>query len=287
MRLNRFVIIYTVLLAGIVTPTYAQEGVRQLPTAGKWSITTELGTSLNLDGDFVDGASQSFTSNPVVGEICTESNHCFLGFSVNTAFSANVNSQDFDDVYDSDIGIAVSFNYGLSDVSEVFGRFRYTSYDADDFTIATATTNGSLFIGGDVMADVPFAAGTEFNADLDDYEEYSITAGYRRFFLGGNGFYPFASIEAGVAFVDDIELELSTAASGSLGKVGFYEDSTVFTGGLGVGFRYEIGKDMALGAETTLRYIDELDDDSDIKGDENDGDSRLDLAVNLGLTWQF
>ena len=272
------ILVSTGLLLGLTTSAYAE--VRALPSAGKWSVTPEVGTSFNVSGDFVDGASNNYSPAPLVGSIPG-----FLGFTVQAAFDATINSQDFDDVYDPDIGAGISFNFGLSDVSEVFGRFRYNSYDAESFTIATIDTAGT--ITGSGGAAIAFAAGTTVTADMDDYEDFNLTAGYRRFFMGGSGFYPYASIELGVAFVSEIEMTLSTAGAGNIGTTGFYEDSTIFTGGLGLGFRYEVGEALALGAETTLKYIDGLDEDGNIIGGETTDDERFDIGVNVGLTWAF
>lgn len=274
-----------VLTSAVSSAASAQSNIRSLPSAGKWSVTPEIGTSFNLDGDFVDGESTSYQASTVVGGPCDKQtpNGCFLGFVVTGSFDGRVVSQDFDDIYDPDIGLGISFNYGLSDYSEVFGRVRYTSFSADDFTIAVAETGGSLIVDGTPIA---FGAGTEFEADMDDYEELSLNLGYRRFFEGGNGFHPFASVEAGVAFVDDIAMKVSSSG-GDIGKSGFYDDSTVFNGGIGVGFRYDMAENMAIGAEGTIRYIDDLDSDSDVVGSENSGDSRLDLAIAVGFTWAF
>lgn len=275
-----------VLAAAVSSAAFAQSNIRSLPTAGKWSVTPELGTSVNLDGGFVDGESLSLEAGAVVGQPCDKQgpNGCFLGFGVNADFDATVEDTDFNDVYDPDIGVGISVNYGLSDMSEVFGRFRYTSFGADDFTIATADTAGSVIVDGKV---IPINGGDSFEADMDDYEELSLTIGYRRFFEAGNGFHPFASIEGGVAFVDDIAMKLSSSSSGNVGKTGFYDDSTIFTGGIGLGFRYDMAENMAIGAEGTIRYTDDLDSDSDITTSANSGDDRLDLTLAVGFTWAF
>ena len=86
--------------------------------------------------------------------------------------------------------------------------------------------------------------------------------------------------------VESLKLEYFAPTGESIGKARFYDDSTVFSAGFGVGFRYELSPTVALGLETGVSYQDKLDDENLGGGGPdglNDGGDRLQIPLYVGI----
>ena len=280
-------VLSAIIVALISTGALAEVGIREIPQKGKFSMTLEGGTSFPVDGDFVSSESGTLTTGSLLGRPGNKTYAIVLA-----DIDVRGESQDFSDVYDTPLVARLGFNYGLSDASEVFGRFQYTHASSDDFDFATVTAAGTIrvFTTPSLIVDIPLSAGDTIEAELDDYEEFALDVGYRRFFLAKtNKFRPYASVGVGMSYIDGIDIEYS-AGSTKIAEGSFYDDSWVFNGSLGVGFRYSF-TNVAIGVETGIRYQDDLDDDDgdlpSLFEDANDDSARWDILVMIGVTYQF
>lgn len=262
----------------------AANSVRQLPEKGKFSVTPEVGTFFNRDGKYVNGDA----TTGIVGDSGFPQ---IGGIVVSPGLRAKAENQGFDDVFDTPLSVGLTLNYGLSSHSEVFGRLQYTQASAQKFDLLTFRTAGFINAGpvngnSPPIAPIPVAVGDVVRGEFDDYEEYGLDIGYRYFFKSDNRFKPFASISGGVRFVDSLKLDYIAPTGESIGKANFYDDSTVFAMGIGVGFRYEVSPTVAFGIESGVSYQDKLDDE-DLGGGGlgglNHGGDRLQIPLYVGL----
>ena len=275
---------YLLIIALVSFNATAANNVRQLPEQGKFSITPEVGTFFDRDGNLVDG-------DAAIASIGSSGLPQIAGIVVSTGLIAKAEDQGFDDAYDTPVSVGFTLNYGLSSSSEVFGRLQYTQASAEKFDLLTFRTAGSINSGPvngnpPAIAPIPVAIGDVLRGEFDDYEEYGVDIGYRYFFTTDNHFKPFASISGGVRMVESLKLEYFAPTGESIGKARFYDDSTVFSAGFGAGFRYELSPTVALGLETGVSYQDKLDDENLGGGGPdglNDGGDRLQIPLYIGV----
>jgi hypothetical protein len=282
-------------------------GIPSLPQKGKWSFNPVMGTELDIGGTFVNSANEIFEQADTLYGI-TLSLHPLISDVTLTA-----EEQEFDDVYDRPFVMGLGFNYGLSNHEEVFGNFTYTHADSEKFDAVTfnqaaqwgntlVSESGSDLDTTDVIVD----------GEFDDYSAWGLEGGYRYFYnavsfknLPGT-LHPFGSVAIGFKMVDDIDLDLTfngAAIDSDLTGIKYYDDSLTATGGLIVGFRYDISPGIALGFETGIRYEGDLgEDDARISqaterssgaattttfAKVNDNGDRWSIPVRAGLNIRF
>lgn len=277
-------ITFILILAYISIGTVTANSVRQLPAEGEFSITPEVGTFFSNNDKFVNG-------DPATASIGDSGLPQIAGIVVSPGLRAKAENQSFDDVFDIPVSLGVTLNYGLSSSSEIFGRLQYVYASADKFDYLTFRTAGTIFSGPinnnpDPITPIPVVAGDVIEGEFDDYKEYGIDLGYRYFFSTESNFRPFASVTGGIRYIEALELDYIAPNGESIGKAKFYDDSTVFSAGLGIGFRYSLSPTIALGLETGISYQDKLDDE-DLQGggpdDLNDGGNRWQIPLYIGL----
>ena len=111
------------LIAAIATLpiiSFAQDGIRGLPKAGAFSVTPEFGV------DVIDNSKYSSAYSETLAGAGT-----YLGRAATAAVTFSSTAQNFDQVFDRALNYGASFNYGLTDSTELFGRFKYTHADAN------------------------------------------------------------------------------------------------------------------------------------------------------------
>lgn len=172
----------------------------------------------------------------------------------------DIESYDWDDVYDTAWNIQGEVGYALTNHIELFASFRYTQASSD------SVRETALFIPG--LGDLDFVG------KWDDYESWGGELGLRYFFLGKQSrFRPYISISGGATHVDDIGLRIETAdfpfgPDFTVYDGDFYDSTIVGTAAalLGVEFAVVPCK-FFIGADVGVRWQSELDaDDSDFEG---------------------
>lgn len=267
-------VVFAVAVMAFATEAVGQQGLQQLPSKGKFSVSPMVGTSFTVGGDFVNSASETIA---VAGTIA--------GFAVSAAIGLSTDSREFDDVYDPPIVVGLGLNYGLSSTGEVFGSLRYVHAGSDTFDALNITAAGT--ING-----TPFAIGAVLTGEFDSYNEFGGDVGYRHFFNPGQKFRPFVSVGAGLKWVDDIDLDF-TFGGAPVTKIKFFDSGITYAVGLGLGFRYDMAAGVAVGLETGIRYEGDLDDnDTDLIGggsfeNVNDDGDRLEIPLMARATIAF
>ena len=266
--------VFAVAVMAFATEAASQQGLRQLPSEGKFSVSPMVGTSFTVGGDFVNAAEETFAVAGTIGG---------AAFSANIGF--NTEERDFDDVYDRPIVVGLGLDYGLSDSGEIFGSFRYVHAGGDEFDALNVTAAGTI----DGTA---FAVAAVLTGEFDSYDEFGVDVGYRHFLNPGQKFRPFVSVSAGLKHVDDIDLDLTFAGT-PVTKIKFFDSAITYAVGLGLGFRYDVAEGVAFGLETGIRFEGDLDDDdTDLAGlgsfeNINDDGDRLEIPLMARLTIQF
>jgi len=265
------------MVSGIAAfPVHADDGLVALPQRGHVSVEPYAGTAVGVGGTFVIEFSEILSQTGTVA-----------GTTFSTALGFDVPNRDFSDVYETPQEIGVQLNYGLGDLSEIFGGVSYMRASGKPFDALLFTFTGN--IGG-----VPIATGSTMIGEFEDYQEFAANTGFRQFVDLGSGVKPFLGITASVRKVSAIDLNLRHASNGvAIDNVRFYRPSIAFAGGLQVGFRYEVSDWAALGLTTGINYRTDLtQDDSDVVGfreftNANNRGDILDIPIAVRLTAQF
>ena len=236
----------------------SQAGPRSLPRPGGWTLTPEAGTELSNSGKVISGAAESVTA---AGNL--------FGGVVSATINFSANTQKFRDVYDRPLSAGLGGSYGLTNDSEVFGRFRYTTADARDFTAlnvnAAVTFNGVAILAGN----------GSLTGKMNDYNETLIDLGYRKFFRHDDMIKPFLldmikpflSGSVGFQRNNGLDLDLSYRGVAVLNDVKLYKSSTVPSVALGIGAIYDIGGGASLGVETGYRWAGKIkENDASLTG---------------------
>jgi hypothetical protein len=250
------------LSTAIAAPAFAK------PEAGKLSGAISGGVEFPVDGDVHKGATAPIANlgplNPALAGVSAE---------------LRVEKRSFKKIYGETYNAAIDLNYGISDSGEVFGSVRHNRAGRGTVQVGNAfvaATNQTLPI----------------NATFSKYRATSVEAGYRQYF-GSGTVQPYGAVRAGVGFVNKINASFAIpAASIAINDARFYKKSTIFTGGLDLGLSYDVGANVAIQAETGLRYGSKLrGDDADIAGlglaSINNTKGRLSVPISLKLRVGF
>lgn len=257
-------------------PARSDDGLVSLPKRGSFSVEPYAGTAAAIGGTFVKEFSE------VLSQVGTVAGQPF-----STALGFDVPNRDFSDVYDAPHEAGVQLNYGLSDVSEIFGGVSYMRASGKAFDALLFTFAGT--IGG-----VPIATGSTLIGEFEDYQEFAANIGYRRFFDLGTGLKPFVGATFSVRKVSAIDLNFRHSSNGvSIDNVRFYAPSIAFASGLQIGMRYDINDWAALGVTTGLNYRTNLkEEDDDVVGfreftNANNRGDIIDIPIAVRLTANF
>jgi hypothetical protein len=261
----------------ITAPALAASGVPSLPTAGGFSVTPSVGTNFTVGGDFVKSGSDSVTGSGT-----------FSGVNVTGTGTLSVNSQKFNDVYNTPIQVGLSANYGLSNHDEVSLTPRWLHADGKSFDAVTASFTGT--ING-----VAVSGSAPIQGQFNNYNEYGIDAGYKRFFdTPLPSFHPYLGALLGIDHTNSINVSLSYNGTPIANDIGFYNSGWTWDTGLQAGFRFDVAPAVAVGLETGIRYTGNLKSNhSALTGDGgnidsvNSGGNRWDIPLLLGVTVKF
>jgi hypothetical protein len=254
----------------------AEEGSVSLPMRDRLTVEPYAGTTFAVGGTVLREFSEVLTQSANVG-----------GVPFSTALGFEVRERDFSDVFETPQEIGVQLNYGVSDLSELFGGVSYMRAAGKSFDALLFTFTGTL--GG-----VPVAVGSTLFGEFEDYQEFAANAGFRRFLDLDSGFHPFVGASIGARKVSAIDLNFRHSSNGVvIDDVGFYKPSLAYMVGLQAGFRYDVSDAIALGVSTGVNYRSQLrQDDSEVSGfrefhnGNNDGDI-IDIPVSVRLTAKF
>lgn len=251
----------------------------------QWSVSINGGIEVPVSGEFHTGP--DFDVFPLLDSTLQGALPTLVGAPVSSV-TTDVDSKDFDDIYDNFTTFGLDFGYQLTESSKVYVGFSITSGDADKLTVGTVA---------------PGVLDLELQGQFGDYDEYSVFIGYQKMFNMEGKWRPNFSFETGVSFVDAIGASFSVPAVQSLGlpntfvtgetlDVEFYDDSTVFFAGVNIGIGYYPNENWYVGAMTGLYWQSELDDDDTTLGAVglgglNDGEGLTVVPFRIFASYSF
>ncbi|MDQ8204073.1 hypothetical protein [Pelagicoccus sp. SDUM812003] len=203
---------------------------------GQWSFSVQGGPVYSTGGDVHRGP--SFDGSVL------------LGLDPGS-LPVDVDAKSFDDVYGDFMELSVEAIYRKdSSLSYFFGLRQMQS---DEGILRVGTVADSL----------------PLNGRFSDYDDLGLYGGVRYHFVTESKWQPHVSVQLGIKEVDEITASFSVPDvtfvdpyQGALTNAAFYDDSTVWSGGIGFGLDYRASETVVLGVETGF-YMQEALDDND------------------------
>lgn len=177
--------------------------------------------------------------------------------AVSDTTGIHLDSQTFGDVFGTAwvTGIRVGKHFGVYDG---YLRLAYTQ-----------ANGGRDQVGTD--------GGSSVLAIFSDYSDFALLGGVRREFLQPARIHPYLGFEAGIRFVDGVDITLFSSDPAP-----FYDDSAVLTAELTAGVAFDVTNAFRVGLETGLRYQGGLDDiDGGVLEDYNTSEYLLFVPIML------
>lgn len=251
------------VMAPLGAPSLGKEVVQRLERPAQKDWFLELG------GGYAFGVSGDFTS-----DVNRTVNKGVFGAKKGGA-DVRLNSLSFDDAF----GTAHTFSARIGRAvrnNNVYLRVAYTEADG-----------GSVHLGD--------ISNCDLYGDFGRYSDWGLLVGFERQFNQAGMLSPYIGFEAGVRFVDSVNVDL-LATEGSHGAsfwdVPFYDNTALFTAEFVIGIDYAITESFTIGIETGLRYQAGLDGDDSglsefgLEGLNNAGE-LLAIPVMLTGTLEF
>jgi hypothetical protein len=183
-------------------------------------------------------------------------------------------SQPFDEVYGNGLIWQFGAGYMLDEVNEVRAQVTYQGVGADVVELGTAGAFGLV--------------GT-----FDDYNAWSIEAGYRRYFpTTQERIRPFFGATLGVSIISEIDGALASPQAGlERYATDFYDGTAALTLGVSGGAVYSLNERLDLTGQLGFRYNSGLSAIDAFEGtgleEVNDKSSRWTMPITVGLRLKF
>ena len=184
-----------------------------------------------------------------------------------------IQSQSFGAVYGTGIQWQIGAGYALDENAEVRGDFNYQRAGSDAVLIGKAGTS-DLF-------------GT-----FQDYEVWSLEAGYRRYFERRDKLRPYVGVTAGIADLPRISGVLAATQASLVGyALDLYDGTAAFVFSVNGGVLYRVTDRADLKFQLAFRHtsglaqIDNLQDTS--LANINDRSARWSMPIAIGFRFKF
>lgn len=255
--------------------------LRSRPSRGQFAFSPYVGTGFSIYGMAFE--EDTFDQHFQIGEIE------FIPMGMTRIDS---HSQNFGDVFYPKLSLGGELAFGLSRHTEIYGGISYSFAEGRSFNAFSFSGPAEISDGGGMTS---VDSGDEVRGMFTDYHSLYIGAGARRFFSPEKRLTPYASASFGVKFVNAIDLGLSLNDN-ELGNedneyANFFNQSTTFGLGLGVGFLYDVNDNFSIGLETGLHYSGGLSaDDSSLSGGAqglNDWSTDLSIPIMASARINF
>ena len=235
------------LVACLIAPAAAQA---QTGVEGRFSFTFKGGLETNWGGTFHDSGTGTILGLP-----------------------AEVNSGNWNDMYDPGWRVSIGAGYGLTPRMEAIAAFAFGGLGASEQEVGT-------------VAALPLVA------KFDDYKDWTLEGGVRYYFAPETSFNPYVSGVIGIRNMSAIAGNFSVPdVNVTFDNVGFYAESTVFMWGIDVGAQWKISRSAAVGVETGFRWQAKPGEIEGFAGtgleNINDAGSRIAFPILGTLTFFF
>jgi hypothetical protein len=253
--------IFGLILAIVATPALADGG-------SPWSFGGSVGYDIPVSGKVIETASSSSLTLSTLNSNLTGNGIIRL------------RGTDYKDAYDDALRASLEVRYAMSDSSEFFGAFSYTSAEGKDAVV------GCLEVAG--------ACTTNVSAKLSDYKQYGLEVGYRQWLnmaMLGDAVRPYFAVRGGVVRTDAIRALYKTPTD-NLADWGLYKETYAYMIGGDLGATVAISPNAEIGGEIGIRYqtaLRELDTDLGAVGlaGANNKSERLSVPVSFRLNAAF
>jgi hypothetical protein len=251
MQQLRFMMVCSTVVVGLLATAGIARAQAQADDESRWALDLGVGLDFSVNGNVNSGAIGTLNG-------------------LATAFLPN----SYGDVYGTGIQLRIGGAYALNRVSEVRAVFSFQSADAD------------LVRLGDIG---PSSLYTQYS----DYQTVTLDAGYRRYMpLDRRDIRVYGEATIGVGFIDSINAELAAPqANVVFDATDFYDQTTAFTWGLGVGILFGIAEHLDLNAQVGLRHVSGLSEVDQFIGTGleaiNNDSGRLTFPVTVGIRYRF
>jgi hypothetical protein len=184
-----------------------------------------------------------------------------------------IQTQSYGTVYGTGIQWQIGAGYALDDKAEVLGSFTYQRSGADAVLLGKAGTS-------------------DLYGTFDDYEVWSIEAGYRRYFERHDKLRPYAGILIGIADIPRINGIFSATSSNIVSyNQDLYDGTAAFIFTVNGGALYHVNDRADIKFQIGLRHTGGLSDVDSLQGTGlgviNDRSSRWSLPISIGLHVRF
>ena len=212
-----------------------------------------------------------------------------LGLGIDVSVNGNVNSgvigrlegqavailpNPYGDVYGTGLHFRGAVGFALNPATELRAALTYQSADAD------------LVRLGDL-------GPSSLYGQYSDYKTVGLDFGYRRYVpVTDTRLRAYGEATVGVAFVDEINVELAAPQTNLIfDATDFYDSTAAFTWGLNIGVLFPITTNLDLNAQVGLRSTSGLSEVDQFVGtglDEiNDDSGRLTFPIVVGVRFKF
>ena len=198
-----------------------------------------------------------------------------------TPVDLDIDERGFDDIYSSFGGFEANVNMRLDSGTTVFAGYRYLRGNADQQQVGNAIADPA---GANLL--LPLLA------DFSEFKESTVQFGFLSSSVMDRGFELLWGARAGVGFVDGITGTFTVPGVTELVEVPFYEDSTILSFGVNLGFDWQISTNFKLRALSGVQYRTGLEDDDGVLPalglDElNNGSGFASIPVYIGGVFRY
>jgi hypothetical protein len=201
--------------------------------------------------------------------------------NINSSGIGRINNQNvvilkntYEDVYGTGLHLRFGGGYQIDEVSEIRATFTFQSLDAD------------LTPMGDIGT-------SRLYGQYQDYQSFGLDVGFRIYAKGQDAeFRPYAEATAGLAFVDETDVELVAPSINLAGNAtDFYDRTAAFTLGGNAGVLWQLKDKVGVFGQIGLRWVSGMSEVDGLQGTGletiNDKSARWTLPFLMGIRARF
>lgn len=201
--------------------------------------------------------------------------------NINSSGIGRINNQPvvilkntYEDVYGTGLHMKFGGGYFLDEISELRATFTFQSLDAD------------LTPMGDI-------GSSRLYGQYQDYQSFGLDLGFRLYAKGQDAdVRPYAEATAGIAFIDETDVELVAPSIGLAGNAtDFYDRTAAFTLGGNAGVLWQVAEQVGVFGQIGVRWVSGMSEVDGLAGTGletiNDKSSRWTVPFVVGVRARF
>jgi hypothetical protein len=201
--------------------------------------------------------------------------------NINSSGIGRINNQNvvilkntYEDVYGTGLHLRFGGGYLIDEISEVRATFTFQSLDAD------LTPMGDIGV-------------SRLYGQYQDYQSFGLDVGFRLYAKGlDSDVRPYVEAAAGLAFIDETDVELVAPSANLAGNAtDFYDRTAAFTLGGNAGVLWQVRDRLGLFAQLGVRWVSGMSEVDGLEGTGletiNDKSARWTLPFLVGVRTRF